>query len=202
MSNPYGEFLEWEQFLKAFDGKSPLATLTKAGRAIENLPKFDLEPLVHLLYNKWPQNINEQVMKNGIRRAVQARFYEQLFHHPASLSIKDRDEMAVAQLCLSDIPYEHPKKVEKAERPQRVHKPKPEASPENQQAGSMSTSVPPKKEKQPKSEFQEKVAGMSITELIAWAISLDIPAEKIDKHRDKPIGLAKMNISNMIRARI
>jgi DNA-binding transcriptional MerR regulator len=75
-------------------------------------------------------------------------------------------------------------------------------SPEPQNEPTKSEPKPETKPKKPKSEFAIKVAGMTLEQLIEWAKELEVPQEKIDQHKSKPAGLAKMNISNLIRSRI
>lgn len=221
MSNPYGEYLEWEQFKETFGTKTDpgtlalipstsFETLVKAGKAIDDLPKWDLEPLVHLLYNKWPQMLDENILRIGIRRAVQARFYENLFGHPSSESMKKRDEDAIANMCLYHTPYQPPPKPEKkakriiqtkeGEFNEDVERQKNIKTSERLDSDKLTEIA--KKNQKPKSEFAEKVSSMTLEQLITWALEAGVPQEKIDKHKDKPTGLAKMNISNMLRARV
>jgi hypothetical protein len=53
-----------------------------------------------------------------------------------------------------------------------------------------------------KSEFATKVTSMTMEQIISWAREVGVPDEKITQHKDKPLGLAKMNLSNLIRSRL
>jgi hypothetical protein len=52
-----------------------------------------------------------------------------------------------------------------------------------------------------KDDISKKISELNLEQLLKWALELGVPQEKLDKHKDKPLGLAKMGIGNMIRAR-
>lgn len=190
--DPYAEYLNFTAFKETFGKGVSVSALTQASKAIDNLLKWDLENLVHLLYKKWPHNRDEKSWKLGIRRAIQARFYKEIYGHDPSPEVLARDKEAEDLLLLSE---EIPETKTKPPKDKKVKKPQVGENTE------MTTSDAPKPKKE-KSEFGKKISGMSLEEVIKWATEVGIPAEKIDKHKSKPIGLAKMNISNMIRAKV
>lgn len=196
----YEEYQNYEDFKNAFG--EGFATIKKAGDTIDRLPDWDLENLIHLLYDKFPhlpegktkgaRDGRSETLRRGVKRAIQKRFYTQIYGHPPAQSVFDRDAEAIMALNLSDVPYVPPQKVIKT--PSIV---KTEAI----LADSGPAPKRPRSEK-PKSEFGAKVATMGLDDLIKWAHELNVPQENIDKHKAKPLGLAKMNISNLIRARL
>lgn len=196
----YEEYQEYEAFKKAFGGGS-IDTIKKAGDAIDSLTEWDLENLIHILYGKFthlPEGKTEgakkgrlETLRRGVKRVVQTRFYTEIYGHPPAQSVFDRNTEAALALRLFDEPYVPPPKPEKKTPPaEKVAK-----------AETSKLARPPKAAK-PKSEFGAKVAGMELADLITWARELGVPEENIDKHKDKPKGLAKMNISNLVRARL
>ena len=50
-----------------------------------------------------------------------------------------------------------------------------------------------------KTEFSRRISKMKLEQVIQWAQESGIPELTIKKHINKPIGLAKMNISNMLK---
>jgi hypothetical protein len=184
----YQIYLEYDSYKQAF-GDS-IACLARAGEAIDRLTAWDLENLVHALYGKWPHNLNVEIMRKGVKRATQTRFYKQIYKTEVPEKVLKEDQKAADMLLLSDMAYQKPQpKTNEIEKP-KVQKPK---------IDKPKVEKPPKP---PKNEFSGKVAGMTLEEVIAWAQELGVPNENIEKHKAKPLGLAKMNISNMIRARL
>ena len=199
-SDPYAEYLDFEVFKETFGKGISVSALSQASKAIDNLPKWDLEHLVHLLYKKWPHNRDMKAWKLGIRRAIQARFYKLIYGHDPSPEVLARDKEAEELLKLLEEPPEETKiKREPKEKKVKMTKNKPVPGETVTPIVPADSPILPKKEK---SEFSKKVSGMSLEEVIKWATEVGVEAEKIDKHKSKPLGLAKMNISNMIRAKV
>lgn len=173
----YAEFTEFETFQTRFgkDGAGP--TLQRVGTAIENLPQWDLESLVHILYEKWPQNTAREILVAGIKRAIQTRFYQQLYHQEPSSDVLARNIVLTQHLNLTDTPYIAPEKSAVEEHPK-------------------------KKRSKPQTEFGQKISDMNLEQVINWALEAGVSQERIDKHKSKPLGLAKMNISNLIRGKL
>lgn len=174
----YAEFTEFEAFQTRFgkDGVGP--TLQRVGTAIETLPQWDLENLVHILYEKWPQNTAREILIAGIKRAVQTRFYQQLYHREPSSDVLARNTVLIQHLNLRDTPYVAPEKQ------------------------AVTEEHPKKKRSKPQTEFGQKISDMNLEQVINWALEVGVPQERIDKHKAKPLGLAKMNISNLIRGKL
>ena len=195
-SDPYAEYLDFATFQATFGTTISTSALTQASKAIDNLLKWDLENLVHLLYKKWPHNRDEKAWKLGVRRAVQARFYKEIYGHDPSEAVLARNLEAEKLLQLSEeIPPET-----KIRKPPKEKKVKILGTESSKVIIDEAASFPkPKKEK---TEFSIKISGMTLEEVIKWATEVGVPADKIEKHQSKPLGLAKMNISNMIRAKV
>ena len=195
-SDPYAEYLDFATFQATFGTAVSTSALTQASKAIENLPKWDLENLIHLLYKKWPLNRCEKDWVLGVRRAVQARFYKEIYGHDPSEAVLARNLEAEELLQLSEeIPPET-----KIRKPPKEKKVKILGTESSKVIIDEAASFPkPKKEK---TEFSIKISGMTLEEVIKWATEVGVPADKIEKHQSKPLGLAKMNISNMIRAKV
>lgn len=200
----YEEYQNYEDFKKAFG--EGFETIKKAGNAIDNLPDWDLENLIHILYNKFPhlpegkskgaKAGRTETLRRGVKRAIQKRFYAEIYGKPPKQSVFDRDAEAILALNLSDTPYVPPPKPVKT-----TGIGKTESIPVEGTSLHLAPAKRPRTEK-PKSEFGAKVATMGLDEIIAWANELGVPQENIDKHKAKPLGLAKMNLSNLIRARL
>ena len=200
-SDPYAEYLDFATFQATFGTTISTSALTQASKAIDNLLKWDLENLVHLLYKKWPHNRDEKAWKLGVRRAVQARFYKEIYGHDPSEAVLARNLEAEELLQLSEeIPPET--KVRKPPKEKKVKMKRIIVPPEGveiQPGLNKYVVLMPKKEK---TEFSKKIAGMTLEEIIKWATEVGVSPDKIEKHKSKPLGLAKMNISNMIRAKV
>ncbi len=84
----------------------------------------------------------------------------------------------------------------------KMSEPEPKNEPSEPKTEPKPESKPEPKPKKPKSEFAIKVSGMTLEQLIEWAKEVKVPQEKIDQHKSKSPGLAKMNISNLIKSRI
>jgi len=168
----------WEAFKKAFSkyGTS-IKMLRGAQKDIENLSLDGLRSLTYQLYNKWSESSRRQTLIIGIKRKVQANFYEQLYGKQPSEAVIKLDKIAESLLCLSD------------KQPGFVKQ-------QTTEDGKVT------KPKTYKNEFSKKIAGLGLDEVIKWALEIGVPQEKIDKHKGKQLGLAKMNISNMIRAKL
>lgn len=192
------DLLKYDTLVKAMtktsDKTNPkgLILLERIGKHIESLNDMGARELVHMLYGKWPHNPNTTEIYTGAKRAIQARYYERFYGHPMPQRVKDVDEKHTKILLLKDKPYV-PKPKEKSKRPKKLNKKK-----------NKKPAKKPKREKtiKPRTKFSIKISNMDLQQVIDWATQIGLEQEKIDKHKNKPIGLAKMNISNMIRSRL
>ena len=171
------EYLDFENFRTTFGAQG--AYLQNAARSIEKLNIDALRQLIYELFGMWAQTKDKQTLIAGVKRGIQTRYYKQLFGREPTEAILARDEEVKKSLILK------PMEVQMTEATTPV-------TPEG---------AKPEKPKQ-KTEFALKVKACSLDDLIKWAIDVGVPQDKIDKHKSKALGLAKMNIANMIRARI
>jgi hypothetical protein len=173
----FNEYETWDAFQAAYTKNPSEGKVILIKRLISDLQKWNNERLhkfLYKVYGKWPQTRIRTILIRGATRAFQTKFYQELYNMPISDLTKSEDEKAIRELRLGSkgIVMEVP--TENGE----------------------------KKVKKFKNEFALKIGTMDITGIIAWAKSLGVPQEKIDKHKDKPLGLAKMNLGNLIRKRI
>jgi len=179
----FEEFCTYESILANFrknPKNSNLNILSAISRMIERLDTTGLIALTHQLYKKWPRNTEKGTLITGTKRKIQANFYKEFYGKSPSESVMNLDRRAEEILQLSDKP-EDISTIRHRESFKEIKK------------------VTQKKPKVYKSDFSKKVAEMSLEDLIKWAQKANISQEKIDQHKKKPLGLAKMNISNMIR---
>lgn len=225
----FQEFVDYETFRETFGGAQvpQIELFRRAGIRIEHLSLDGLIELVHLLYNLWPHTRNKYDLIHGVKRAVQTRFYVQIYGREPSQQMLKRDEKSRELLALSEEPAEETKQAKKTTKKKKagVMETKEEgkqSEPQNSPAvtptpapsvpvvqaatpeatGTPVTPTETPKVKKEKTEFSIKVSAMSLEDLIKWAQELGVEQAKIDRHKDKPLGLAKMNISNMVRARL
>ena len=131
------------------------------------------------------------VLRMGAKRAIQTRFYKYLYGKEIPRSVVDTDRVYCVQMGLTDI------KIDDA----ITHNVNP--TDDALLAPVAIDHIEPEKEVKPekknrKNKFQKKVKLMTIEELYTWATELGLSQEAIDKSKDKPSGLAKMYISNII----
>jgi hypothetical protein len=135
---------------------------------------------------------------------VQTKFYKDIYGiEPKELILK-YDKQAIELIGLSDEKPEWLKNVEKKAvmktKPPRQPRPDKKPEPIKYESIQLSPMPKPKKTHKPPDELAIKMKEMSLDELINYAKELGVTEDRIVKHKDKPIGLAKMNIGNMIRA--
>jgi hypothetical protein len=188
----FEDFKKFEEFFcpRKDSGKkkevTPLALLIRASDFIEKLNSSGLVEVIHYFYNAWPHCRTRSGLVRGAKRAVQARFYEEFYDREPSKKVLKADLAAKEELDLRDEKYVAP--IPTGFKKGKVKMNKKEPKPPK-----------PKKPEKPKTIFAIKVAEMDIGALIDWAKELGVLQEKIDKHKNKSLGLAKMNISNLIR---
>ena len=203
-------FTDYEAFKKLFGEDSAHNVLTKAGRVIDNLTQEELIDLIHQHLSKYPQNTKRDDLIASAKRLVQTRFYEQLYKKKPAPDVA-RDKEFTDRLCLGDE-YPTKKKVVKIEAPPTTTPvvATPDTAEKASENTTEKTEKPPKapkppkekKPKKPKSEFSQKIATMKLEEVITWATTLGVPQDRINQHKDKPLGLAKMNLGNLIRGKL
>jgi len=139
-----------------------------------DLEKWSTERLSQFIFEAYGQypSATKQMMIRGIKRIAQTKFYKDIYGNDPPNSVIETDEKVKLSLKLHNT---HEKEV-----------------------GSM----PIQKVKQSKNEFSAKISSMSVDQIVEWARQLGVTEDKIIKHKDKPIGLAKMNIGNLIRNKI
>jgi hypothetical protein len=171
------------------EDKSPngLEVLTRFSRYVDGLDGKHVREMLHALHGKWAHTTNLDEVKRGVKRTIQRRFYVEIYGNDVPKSVVKADDRCLEALNLHDEPF-----VQK--QPQHLKKFKPPQQKTSRE----------RKEKTPKptSRFSLKVAGMTLEEVIQWAQEIGVPQERIDKHKDKSLGLAKMNISNLIKGKL
>jgi hypothetical protein len=170
---------------------SHLDLLNRVSIYLEGFTLSGITEIIYRLYGKWPHCDNKDILINGARRAIQANFYSKLYDREQSIKVLEKDKEILAKLDLRDTPRSANvekkviasiKKTERKQEKERIQQ------------------MP--KTQRPKSEFSQQVATKSLEEVIKWAQELNISKEKIDKHKSKPLGLAKMNIANLIKGQL
>jgi hypothetical protein len=183
-------FLDTYQNLKdQFKSNSALVLLSDITKFLATCNKDGLIQIVFKLYGKWPHANENEIIISGIKRAIQTKFYNEIYgHQPSKRVLEDAD----AHMQRLDL-HETPKPDKKVQIKKTQGQPQPQPKPKKERI---------EMAKKPKDEFSQKVAGMNLDQVLAWAKEVGVPQEKIDQHKSKQLGLAKMNISNMIRARL
>jgi hypothetical protein len=192
-----GHLTNYNEFVVYFRGDpekpipSHMNQLDIVGKYLEGFTLSGITEVIYKLYGKWPHCDNKDILVNGAKRAIQANFYAQFYRCEPSKTVLDRNEKILNGLDLRDTPRsENIKKKVTASIKQT----------ERKQEKERIQQMP--KEQRPKSEFSQQVATKSLEDVVKWAKELGIPQEKIDKHMSKPLGLAKMNISNLIKGQL
>lgn len=184
------EFLEFESFKRIFSREnesSLINAMIRAGVSVELCNKEYLTDLINKFTGKWPYNNNKKCLILGVKRLMQSRFYKEIYGEEKPKAVDDKDViiMDMLKLCDEKVVEKEVVVIEKLIEP----KPKKERK------------VREKVVKH-KSEFSQKVSGMSKDDLLAWAREVGVDQVKIDKHINKPLGLFKMNIGNLIRNKL
>lgn len=190
----YDQFLDFDTMMKVYSwtSGSPITSLVLSFRDIDNLTVNGLTELIFLLFNKYPNTRYVDVLRHGAKRGVQIRHYEKVFGRKPSDKLLATDERYTHLLDLQDMPYVEPPVEKLEEKPKEEEKPKPIKEKKQREC----------KEDKPKTEFSAKIKVMPLDEVIKWAREVGVPDDKIQHHSSKSLGLAKMNLANMIRARI
>jgi uncharacterized HAD superfamily protein len=227
----FPEFADFESFNRTFKMSGVALTLSKISSYIESFNNARMAYLIKFLTNQWPAISHRIGLQAGVRRLIQAKFYKELYGFDPSPDVLQRDASLIASLNLTDIKPEWLNKSDekqvretiRAQKKEKKLKQKQEAArlpcvltadrQERRMTDFDRSEIPDqkvapkaKKEKPIKTaeelEFSQKVKDMPLDQLISWAKELGIPDEKVAKHKDKPVGLAKMNISNLIRPKL
>jgi len=198
----FTEFLDFDAFKKTFEaqgeGSSNICLIIRAKRDIEKRSVDSLLELFHALTGKWPLQTSKEALVTTICRVIQTKFYSKLFDKEPTEQILQADQGMLALVGLGDN-----KPVISKQKPQPRKRCEMESEKETAQEAKETTQEETKKTaKKPKSEFSQKISSMSIEDIIKWAQELGVPTEKIDRHKDKPLGLAKMNLGNLIRPKL
>lgn len=191
----YDQFLDFDVMMKVYSwtSESPISSLIRSFKDIDNLTVEGLTELIFLLFNKYPKTRQIDILRHGAKRGVQIRHYEKIFKNKPNNKLLAIDEGVISLLNLQDtVEPSIGSSVEQVI----------EQVVEKQEEKPKEKKVREYKEVKPKSEFSTKIQTMSLEEVITWARKVGIPEDKIKSHSMKSLGLAKMNLANMIRARI
>jgi hypothetical protein len=168
----FTELETYESFINTYGNRAGGVTaLFNFGLDLEKWTHEKLSQFIFTAYGQYPST-SKKVMIRGIKRIVQAKFYKDIYGNNPPDSVKEADEKVKMSLGLHS---------------NGTHK---------EEVRDMPTV---KKTKQPKNEFSAKISTMSIDQIIEWARQVGVAEDKICKHKDKPVGLAKMNLGNLIR---
>lgn len=187
--------LKFETFVEFFrrekdgDNLSGMILLLRFIEMIDRTQPKVIRSIVHTLTGKWPHVKDDNELKQGTKRIIQSRYYQELYHRPIPDNVRTADQEMIERLLLRDVPYvaPQPEHLKKYKPP----KPKPKAD------------RPPRpKHVKPKTRFSLKVAKMSLEQVIDWANEVGVLSDKIDQHKAKPLGLAKMSIANLIKGEL
>lgn len=174
------------ELLTTKDGKklSGCTLLQRLSQYIDSLNIDALHKLAHVLYRKWPHCQNKYIIAMGIKRALQTRYYTTIYNRDTiPNSVLKMDLKYKTDMKLHDQPYQKPIKQPSKKSTIRQLKPKP-----NKPKPTRSIN-----------KFALEIKKMTLEQVVQWAVKLNISQDKINKHINKPLGLAKMNISNLIR---
>lgn len=166
-----------------------LEVLTRFGNYVDGLDGKHVREMLHVLHGKWAHTTSVDEVRRGVKRAIQRRFYKEIYGNDVPESVVKADDRCLEALKLDDEPFVN-------KQPQHLKKFKPPKK------NSQPAKEKPKKPPKPMSRFSLKVAGMTLEQVIQWAQEIGVPQERIDKHKDKPLGLAKMNISNLVKGKL
>jgi hypothetical protein len=186
----YDQFLDYDTMMVVYGGSSggsPISSLIRSFKDVDNLTVEGLTELIFLLFNKYPSINQVDILRHGVKRGIQIKHYEKIFGNKPSNKLLTIDEDVISLLGLCDNKHVEPSVIEvKVKRilPKKEKK------------------IRERKEVKPKSEFSTMIQGMSLEEVIAWARKVGISEDKIQHHSLKSLGLAKMNLANMIRAKV
>ena len=201
-------YLDFEKLLQELGVRSVSSLLERAGNNINEMSMHDLVQLIKMIYGKWPTNpgVTSQKFRkdliSGAKRGLQAKHYKQLYGKEPSENVTKIDQWHQENLKLSDQEYVNSnghsptlKKLKiKPDAKRSDNMDKPENKKENKPIDEAM--------KQKLAEASAKMKTMSLDELIKWAIELGVPQDRIEQHKNKPKGLAKMNIGNLIKGKI
>lgn len=177
------DFNSAESLLEKFKADYPSQILGKISLYLENLNPYGLAYLINKLTQKWPTIKTKNILIAGLRRIIQTKFYKDIYKTEPSKNIIKRDKQLIENLNLSE------------EKPNWIDNPELDIKPIKIKKIKIST----EKTIKPIKTENTYIPITSLEELIKLALELGVEQIKIDKHKDKSIGLAKMNIGNLIR---
>lgn len=168
---------------------SGLTYLDRYGKHIERLNLKALGKLLFQLYGKWPHCRAREHLVRGAKRAIQTKYYENIYDRPISGNVQKEDAKCIAVLDLKDEPYQEPQpqqlapKTPKPTKPKRPTQTKPQIHPL-------------------RPEVAQKVSEMDIEQLTEWAKKCGADKEKLENCQKKKPGLAKMGVGNLLKGRL
>jgi hypothetical protein len=167
----FTELETYESFLITYGNKAGGVTaLFNFGLDLEKWSYDRLSQFIFTAYGQYPSTSKKAIIR-CIKRIIQAKFYRDIYGNNPPDSVKEADEKVKMSLGLHN--NGHREEVR---------------------------DMPTVKKVQPKkNEFSAKISSMSIDQIIEWARQVGVAEDKICKHKDKPVGLAKMNLGNLIR---
>ncbi len=198
---------------ETFDTRNKLQLLKLISVDIENSTSEELFKFIFFLFGKWPTCRNREMLVLAARRGIQAKYYVNFYDIDASKSVKEKDASAITAIGLSDV-FPTTEELElkarstasaSAKRKLRKQiKALKEVKAIKESPIEILPIIQATKPKVPKSnlEVSEKIKTLELPAIIEWALQVGVPQENIDKHKNKSLGLAKMNLGNLIRGRV
>lgn len=161
--------------------------LDRFSNYVNGLDNKSIREIIKLLFHKWSHNPRTTILKRSIKRSIQNRYYKEIYGFEIPAHVQKTDDKCFEELILKDEPYTPPQPPQLKE----FKPPKPQKQAK-------------KKEKPPKptTKFSKKMQELDLPDVIKWAKEIGVPEDKIAKHKEKPLGLAKMNIGNLIRNKL
>jgi hypothetical protein len=165
------DYNELKEFCSKPDDKQPPSGLTVLIRTTEYIDRLDEERIKELVFMMYNKWPGTNCT-DAIRRVAKRYIQRKYYQEIFAKSIPDR------------IIKEDEKHLDainlQEERPQSIN-------------------IVKQTKKNHKTEFSKRVSKMKLEQVIQWAQESGIPELTIKKHINKPIGLAKMNISNILK---
>jgi hypothetical protein len=176
----FPEYESWELFKSSFQIKENEGKYSLMSHMSKDIDKWSTERLLkflHMVHGLWPQIRNRPMLSRGVKRAFQKKFYKEIYGNDPLPHIEINDEKVKQELHLGTAGYEVTMNVESDGGIKIV-------------------------KKTFKDDFAKKIGTLDLNGIITWAKEVGVSEDKINKHKDKPLGLAKMNLGNLIRKRV
>lgn len=172
------------RFENITDGIVKIEELSRRFAEIGKINTPKLRALFKDLTGKEASTSDRQRLKDAVCYLIQGRNWVNIQGAEETDAVKKRRKRAI-ELCFSGETSTKTTISEEEERQER---------------GEQETMATKAKPRHVGDETGQKLEGKSIAEVIDFGKKLGIPVEKLEKHRDRPVGLARMALGNMIRA--